>query len=81
MKNFFNKFKNYGFWVSLSSAVVLLINSLGRIFGFSVENKLVEDLILSFAGVLLVLGLVTMNADSHTDDKDDDNQNDDQNHE
>ncbi len=71
MKNFFNKFKTYSFWVSLSSAVVLLINSIGRIFGFTIENQLVEDLILSFAGVLLVLGIVTMNSGNKDDGEDD----------
>lgn len=65
MKNFFNnlkeKVKSYGFWVSLSSAVVLLLTSLGNMFGFSVENQIVEDVIMSIAGVLVVLGIVSMN--------------------
>ena len=61
MKNFFKKFKSYGFWVSLSSALVLLINALGKAFGFEIENKIIEDVVMSVAGVLVVFGIVSMN--------------------
>lgn len=59
MKNFFQKFKDYGFWVSLAGAVVLLLNCFGKAFGFSVQNQVVEDCIMAIAGVLVVLGIVT----------------------
>lgn len=59
MKNFFKKMKSYSFWASLSAAIIILINSLGNAFGFSIENQLVEDIIMSFAGVLVVIGLVS----------------------
>ncbi len=58
MKNFFKNFKSYGFWVSLSGALVILANAIGRAFGFSIENQLIEDLVMAFAGVLVVLGVV-----------------------
>ena len=60
MKKLFEKIKNYGFWVSLSASVILLINSLGNAFGFEIENQIVEDVIMSIAGVLVVFGVVTM---------------------
>ncbi len=59
MKNFFKKFQNYSFWVSLSAGIILLLNSLGRAFGFKIENKVVEDFIMSIAGVLVILGIVS----------------------
>ena len=58
MKNFFKRFTKYSFWVSLSGAVVILLNAFGKAFGFSVENKIVEDCIMAIAGVLVVLGVV-----------------------
>lgn len=61
MKNFFKKIKSYGFWVSLSSALVLLATSLGNAFGFEIENKIIEDIVMAVAGVLAVFGIVSMN--------------------
>ena len=54
------KIKSYGFWVALSGAVVLVVNALGKVFGFAVEDELISDLIMSIAGFLVVLGIVTM---------------------
>ena len=34
--------------------------ALGKCFGFSVDNQLVSDIIMAVAGVLVVLGVVTM---------------------
>ncbi len=61
MKKFFKKIKSYSFWVALASAAVVLLNALGRALGFSIENKVVEDVILGISGVLAVLGIVNMN--------------------
>ncbi len=58
MKKFFKRFSKYSFWVSLSGAIVILLNAFGKAFGFSIDNKLVEDCIMAVAGVLVVLGLV-----------------------
>ena len=64
LKNFFKKIKSYGFWVSLSSALVLLATSLGNAFGFEIENKIIEDVVMSVAGLLAVFGIVSMNKKS-----------------
>lgn len=61
MKNFFDKIKSYSFWVSFSAALIMLLNALGNAFGFEIENKVVEDVVMSIAGILAVLGIVTMN--------------------
>lgn len=57
-----NKFKNYGFWVSLSSAVVVLFEAIGRACGFIPDGQIINDVIMSIAGLLVVLGVVTMPA-------------------
>ncbi len=66
-----NRFKSYSFWTALAGAVVVLLNALGDCFGFSVDNDLVKGLIMAVAGVLVVLGIVTMpnNDDSTGQDK------------
>jgi len=56
MKNF----KSFGFWTALAGAVTMLASALGKCFGFSVDNQVVTDVIMAIAGVLVVLGVVTM---------------------
>ena len=55
-----NKIKSYGFWTALAGAVVVLVNALGQMFGFSVDNEIITNVIMAIAGVLIVLGVVTM---------------------
>lgn len=54
------KFKSYGFWTALSGAVVVLVEALGKCFGFSVDNEIVSGVVMAVAGILVVLGVVTM---------------------
>ena len=70
MKKLFERMKSYSFWVSLSGALIIFINCLGRIFNFQIENEIVEGVIMSIAGLLVVLGFVTKEASV---DKTDDN--------
>ena len=56
-------FKSYGFWTAFAGSVVLLVNALGDLFGFSIESKLVENVIMAIAGVLVALGVVSMNGE------------------
>jgi len=81
MKNFFKKIKSYGFWVSLSAALIILLDAFGNVFGFKIENKIVEDCVMSIAGILVVFGIVSMNDSKsdidETEDKADEKQNSD----
>lgn len=54
------KFKSFGFWTALAGAVTVLVSALGKCFGFSVNNEVINDVIMAFAGLLVVLGVVTM---------------------
>lgn len=56
MKNF----KSYSFWTALAGAVTILASALGKCFGFSIDNQIITDVIMAVAGVLVVLGVVTM---------------------
>ena len=63
------KFRTYAFWVALSGAIVILVQSLGKLFGFQIESVLIENVIMSICGVLVVLGIVT-NSTDETNNKD-----------
>ncbi len=55
-----NKIRSYGFWTALAGAVVVLLNAIGSACGFTVDNQLVTDIIMAVAGLLVVLGVVSM---------------------
>ena len=55
-----NKIKSYGLRTALAGAVVVLVNALGQMFGFSVDNEIITNVIMAIAGLLVVLGVVTM---------------------
>ena len=81
------RFKSYSFWTALAGAVVVFLNALGDCFGFSIDNDLVSGLIMAFAGLLVVLGVVTMPKSSENsqpdaeDDKEEGQENSDKNDE
>ena len=77
MKNFFKKFKTYGFWVSLSAGIIVLLNALGRAFGFEIENQVVEDVIMSVASLLVILGVVSMGGKDQKQNSEENPENDD----
>ena len=70
-----NKFRTYSFWMSVCAAVVLVINNLAKVFGFSFDNDIFTATVDSICGVLLVLGVLTMkrgNQNSEVDNSDED---------
>ncbi len=64
-----NRFKSYGFWTALSGAVVVLLQSLGKCFGFTIDDQIVSGVIMAVAGVLVVLGVVTMPSGDKQEEK------------
>ena len=72
LKKLLEKMKHYSFWISLSGALIIFLNCLGNIFGFEIENNVVENVIMSFAGVLVVFGLVVKD-DQKTENMDEEN--------
>ncbi len=66
-----NKIKSYTFWIGLSGAVVILVQSVGKLFGFDIQGNLIENVIMSICGVLVVLGIVSKpNTATSTKDSD-----------
>ena len=59
MKTIKDKIKSFSFWTGLSAAVVVLFQSLGKVFGFSVNEQGISDIIMAICGVLVVFGIVS----------------------
>ena len=59
-----NKFKSYSFWTSLVGAITIFLNALGKVIGFIPDDKLISDIILGVAGILVVLGVVSAPTES-----------------
>ncbi len=53
-----SQFKSYTFWAGLASALVILAQSIAELFGYHFETSLIENIIMSICGVLVVLGIV-----------------------
>lgn len=58
-----NKLRTTSFWLGLSGALVVLIGSIGRLFGLNISSALVEDIILSICSVLICFGFVNKKND------------------
>ena len=56
------RFKNKAFWISFIPAVIILIQAIGTLFGFTFELRGVEDNLINVVeavfAVLAVLGIV-----------------------
>jgi len=63
------KFRNYSFWIALTGTIVILVQSIGNIFGFEIQNGVIENLIMSICGVLVVLGIVIKPKDNPNTDE------------
>ena len=50
--------KTYSFWVSMASAILLFINTLGKNFNFSIDEKMYNDLFSAFLAILILLGVI-----------------------
>ena len=54
------KIKSYGFWVSLASAVILILKVLGSRFGFTVDETMISDLFTALCSILVILGIIVV---------------------
>ena len=57
-----NNFKNYKFWLAVLAAVIVLINALGAVFNFSVNEVAITSIATAVLGVFVALGLVNKNS-------------------
>ena len=57
-----SKWQNYGMWVSLTAAILLAVQAVGAIFGFTITPEQYEEVVAAvngILGVLVVLGIVS----------------------
>lgn len=52
------RIKQYSFWTGLSAALVILIGSIAKAFGFHFKEEIVSEIIMAICGVLVVFGVV-----------------------
>lgn len=67
-----NKFKSYTFWLALIGAVIILVNTLGTTFGFSVNEVAITSIATAVLGIFVTLGIVRK--DNKTEQKSKDKQ-------
>ncbi len=53
------KIKSYSFWVSLASAILLLVQTIGRPLGLVIDESTYMSIVNSVLGVFVVLGIVS----------------------
>ncbi len=53
-----NRFRSTGFWLSLTGAILLVVQQLGIAFGFNVNSELVNGIVSSVCGCLVMLGIL-----------------------
>lgn len=66
-----NNFSSYAFWVAVTGAIVVFLQNLGKVVGFNFNSSVFESIVLSFCGILVVLGVLNQNKDENSDSKED----------
>lgn len=69
--NLKTKVKSYSFWVSLASAVILILKLVGQRFGFEVDEGLISDLFTSLCAILVILGIINVPSAASVEQKSD----------
>lgn len=57
-----SRFKNYGTWVSLISAILLAVQAIGVLVGFTLEDSKINAIMVAvnmILGVLVALGILS----------------------
>jgi phi LC3 family holin len=66
--NFKVRMKNKLFWIALVPAMLLLIQSIANLFGYSIELSMIESNLLDvIEAVFMVLGIIGIVADPTTE--------------
>lgn len=52
------KISSYSFWTGLAAAVVILAKSIADIFGATVNEEIITNVIMAVCGVLVAFGIV-----------------------
>lgn len=60
MKN--RKWGNYGLWVSIVAAMLLVLSAAGKLFGFEITEELnanITGFAMAILGLLVILGIIS----------------------
>ena len=68
-----NRLKNYSFWVSLASAILLLVQAVGKPLGLVINEEIYMSIVNSVLGVFVVLGIISHPAQNLLSNKDEQN--------
>lgn len=71
-----NRIKIYSFWVSLSGAIVVLVQAIGRVAGFIPNADIIHNIVMGIAGVLVVFGVVSYPNEEELRNTEEDEEND-----
>ena len=52
------RIKSYKFWVALSASLIILLQTLGKAFGFEIDAEIINAITMAFCSVLMVFGIV-----------------------
>ena len=53
------KFRTTTFWLGLSGAIVIVLETISSVFGINLYSKQVESIIMSICAALVMLGIIT----------------------
>lgn len=53
--NLKSKVRNYGFWISIISAVLIIVQALG----FNVNIPVIKEILVAVCGVFVALGIIS----------------------
>lgn len=54
-----DKVKTYSFWISLVSAILIVVRVIGQHFGWFINESLIMDIVTGVCGVLVLLGILS----------------------
>lgn len=58
MSNLKQRLKSYKFWLSLGSAIFLILKVIGQNFGFSVDENIFNEIFTAICSLLVLLGII-----------------------
>lgn len=62
------KLKTTSFWLGVGSAIVVIVDSIGELFGFGIASQEISNIFVSICSVLVLLGIVTKKSTTDTTD-------------
>jgi len=73
------KLKSYKFWVALTSAVIIFLQTIGKELGFSISEEVITNIVMTLCGILVLLGFIDDDRNTPTtlslEDKNEPNEN------